>query len=255
MRAMVLTAGFGTRLGELTRAMPKPMLRVAGRPLAEYVMRNLVAHGCDEAWLNLHFMPEVIREHFGDGQSLGLTLHYSHEPVLLGTAGGARRMFELAGQPEGDWLVHYGDVLTDQDLAALRDVHVREAADITMLVHERPGSNSVAVLDPQGRVTRFLERPSEQERQQVESPWVNSGIAICRREVLDSIAADTPSDWARDVLPRWVAAGRVFALPLSGFRCAIDSAERLRLAEEAVASGRCRAPWRTQPPRRGRRAA
>lgn len=243
MNAMVLAAGFGTRLAHLTRTQPKPMLHVHGRPLVEYILRNLAWHQCQTAWLNLHYLPEIIQSYFGNGKWLGLTVRYSFEPELLGTAGGARRIFDLAGQPDGPWLIHYGDVVTDQDLTSLAALHRRQRAQITMLVHERPGSNSVAEMDDNGRVTRFLERPNEEQRRGVRSPWVNSGICICEREVLESLPCGATGDWARDVLARWVSQGRVFALPLSGYRCAVDSVERLHQLQLDVATGRCRTPW------------
>lgn len=243
MQAMVLTAGFGTRLAHLTRTLPKPMLRVHGRPLVEYILRNLAWYDIRHVWLNLHYLPEVIQGYFGNGAALGLELRYSPEPQLLGTAGGARRMWELAGKPAGPWLIHYGDVVTDQDLAALVRLHGERKAQVTMLMHQRPGSNSVVECDAAGRVTRFLERPTAEERQDVFSPWVNSGICVCEAEVLESIVPDRPGDWARDVLARLVPQGRVFAMPLSGYRCAVDSVERLHQVQLDVATGRCRTPW------------
>lgn len=243
MNAMVLAAGFGTRLAHLTRTQPKPMLHVHGRPLVEYILRNLTLHGCGAAWLNLHYLPEVMQSYFGNGAWLGLKLRYSFEPELLGTAGGARRIWDLAGQPDGPWLIHYGDVVTDQDLTSLLALHHAKRAQITMLVHERPGSNSVAEIDGDGRVTRFLERPGAEERRGVTSPWVNSGICICEREVIEAVAPGAASDWARDVLTKWVPRGQVFALPLTGYRCAVDSVERLHQLQLDVATGRCRTPW------------
>lgn len=243
MNAMVLTAGFGTRLAHLTHNQPKPMLHVHGRPLVEYILRNVAWHGGQTVWMNLHYLPEVIQGYFGNGQWLGMNLRYSFEPELLGTAGGARRMFDLAGRPGGSWLIHYGDVVTDQNLAELVALHQQRQAQITMLVHQRAGSNSVVEFDDTAQVTRFLERPSDSDRRGVESPWVNSGICVCESEVLESIAPGAASDWARDVLTKWVPQGRVAALPLAGYRCAVDSVERLHQLQLDVATGRCQTPW------------
>ncbi len=236
MRALVLSAGYGTRLGELTREVPKPMLEAGGRPLLELILRHLRRQGVTEVAVNLHFRPEVIREHFGDGSALGLRIHWSYEAELQGTAGGAREVAGFLGATP-EFLVHYGDVVTTQDLRAMLAFHRERGARATMLVHRRERSNSVAVVAPDGRVERFLERPTEAERAGVESPWVFSGICICSRDVLGSIPPEGPSDLPRDIFPGLVAEGGLYAFELGGFRCAVDSEERLETVREACASG------------------
>ncbi|MEI6916344.1 MAG: nucleotidyltransferase family protein, partial [Armatimonadota bacterium] len=98
MRAMVLCAGYGTRLGDLTRNVPKPMLRLQGRPLLEYLIANLARQGFDQIAVNVHFMPHMITDYFGDGSRWNVTLTYSHEAELLGTAGGVKRMEHFLSQ-------------------------------------------------------------------------------------------------------------------------------------------------------------
>lgn len=239
MKAMVLCAGYGTRLGELTREVPKPMLTLHDRPVLAHILAQLRAHGFDEIAVNLHFMPEAIRGHFGDGKKFGVKLTYAHEPTLLGTAGGVKNVetFLRGGAP---FLVHYGDVITDQDFTAVLRFHRERDALVTMLVHQRSRSNSVVALDAQQRVTGFLERPDDAARSLLESPWVNSGICICNAEVLDSIPAGQPGDLPRDVFPRLIPSRRVFGFALTGYRCAIDSPQRLEEARAALAEGRCR---------------
>jgi len=226
MKAIVLCAGYGTRLGDLTRAIPKPMLRLGDRPLLEHILRHLQRHGFDQLAVNLHFMPEAIQDHFGDGAQWGLSLTYSHEPQLLGTAGGTKKM-ERFLQGREPFLVHYGDVVTDQDFTALVRFHEERGALATLLVHQRAGSNSALSIDAGGRIERFLERPSEAERAAVPRAWVFSGVAICQPELLERIPAETACDFPRDVFVPLAATGRLFAFPLSGRRVAVDSPERL----------------------------
>jgi len=238
MKAMVLCAGLGTRLGDLTRATPKPMLDLQGQPLLAYILHQLKRHGFDDIAINLHFQPEQIRHHFGDGTRLGLRLTYSIEEQLLGTAGGLKCLEEFfRGEPE--FLVHYGDILTDQDWSPMLRFHRDRQALLTLLVHQRTRSNSIVVLNPEGRVTAFLERPGETDRQGQASPWVNSGVCLCSPAVFREIPRDIPCDLPRNVFPRIIPTGRVFGFPLSGFRCAIDSATRLAEARAALAEGRC----------------
>jgi NDP-sugar pyrophosphorylase family protein len=235
---MVLCAGLGTRLGELTKATPKPMLPLQGRPLLDYILKHLRNHGYREVAINLHFEPDIIRNHFGDGTQFGLRITYSIEEQLLGTAGGLKRM-ESFFRDDPDFLVHYGDVLTDQDWTAMLQFHRDRKAMVTLLVHQRARSNSIVNLDPDGRVSAFLERPAESERHGQSSPWVNSGVCICSPEVFAEIPAGIACDLPRDVFPRIVGSGRVYGYPLEGYRCAIDSPERLAEVRAALAEGRC----------------
>ena len=244
---MVLCAGLGTRLGELTREIPKPMLTIQGQPLLAYLLGNLRRHGFDQIAINLHFKPEMIRDYFGGGDQHQLELTYSYEPKLLGTAGGVKKMEDFF-RNETAFLVHYGDILTDQDFSAMLAFHRERCALATLLVHQRLKSNSIVNLDDTGRITAFLERPDEKARTGQLSRWVNSGVCICAPEVLAAIPAGVPCDLPRDIFPKLIASGRVYAFALSGYRCAIDSPERLAEARAAQADGRCRVvPIQTQP--------
>lgn len=235
---MVLCAGYGTRLGKLTSEIPKPMLPLRGQPILAHIISHLQKHGFDQIGINLHFMPEAIRNHFGDGTKWNVKLNYSVEPQLLGTAGGVKNMETFLRSNEA-FLVHYGDILTDQDFSAMLHFHQQRQALVTLLVHERARSNSVIVMNRENHIVKFLERPSDEERRGVESPWVNSGICICAPELFDYIPAPGPADLPRDVFPKLIEGGRIFGFPLSGYRCAIDSPDRLTEAENALAEGRC----------------
>ncbi len=244
MKAMVLCAGYGTRLGDLTREIPKPMLPLGGapstlgrgRPMLEYILCHLRRHGFDEVAVNLHFMPEAIQNHFADGARWGLCLTYSHEPQLLGTAGGTKKM-ESFFQGDEPFLVQYGDIVTNQDFTAMLRFHRERKALATLLVHQRARSNSALSVDAMGRIERFLERPSDAEWSTVAGAWVFSGITICQPELLEMIAAETFCDFPRDVFVRLTATRRLFAFPLTGQRTAVDSPERLAEARRQVAEG------------------
>lgn len=239
MKAMVLCAGLGTRLGELTREIPKPMLAIQGRPLLAYLLGKLWQHGFNQIAINLHFKPELIRDHFGDGVAHQLELTYSYEPQLLGTAGGVKKM-EAFFRGEPAFLVHYGDILTDQDFSAMLAFHRERGALATLLLHQRLKSNSIVSLDDTGRITGFLERPDEKSWEGHSSRWVNSGVCICAAEVLEAIPAGVTCDFPRDIFPKLIVSNRVYGFALRGYRCAIDSPERLAEARAAVADGRCR---------------
>ena len=237
--AIILAAGKGTRLGALTETRPKPMLDLHGQPLIERIIRHLASCGVRKIGINLCTMGEQIRQHLGDGSRLGVEISYSIEDTLRGTAGSLPAFRDWLGNAE-DVLVIYGDILTDQDLLPLQELHQREAAFATLLVHQRQGSNSFLLLDAGGRVSDFIERPSESEREALlatgQQFYVNSALQILSRRALDEIANSAAFDLPRDLYIPRLANERIFALPLSGRRVAIDSEDRYHQALAMVAS-------------------
>lgn len=135
-RALVLTAGFGTRLRPLTALRAKPAVPVAGQPLVRRILSWLAAQGLRQAVLNLHHLPATITAVVGDGSDLGLRVRYSWEQPLLGSAGGPRHALPLL-EADRFWIVN-GDTLTDVNLAAMADTHTRSGALVTMAVVPNP---------------------------------------------------------------------------------------------------------------------
>jgi NDP-sugar pyrophosphorylase family protein len=239
MRAMILCAGYGTRLGDLTRDIPKPMLDLQGKPLLEYIILNLSKHGFNQIAINLHFMPETIQSYFGDGSRFGVELVYSYEEKILGTAGGIKKMESFLNRDDV-FLVHYGDIFTNQDFSTMLKFHLDKLASATLLLHQRSKSNSIVVINNEGRITKFLERPDDITRKTVTSPWVNSGVALCSPKIFNHIPSGEVSDLPKDVFPNLVSDGQLYGFPLSGYRFAIDSPERLaeaRLAANNILTG------------------
>jgi mannose-1-phosphate guanylyltransferase len=209
MRAMILAAGLGTRLRPITYGMPKPMVPVLNRPVMEHIVRLLARHGFTEAIANLHWFPELIEGHFGDGSAFGLNLSYSREEALLGTSGGVRNAAGFLGD---SFLVISGDALSDIDLAAMREFH--ESHDgIATLATKRVDDTSqfgVAITGGDGRIQGFQEKPEPAEAL---SDLANCGIYMFRSEIFDFFpppgeaklaGPDDPpgfADWATDVFP------------------------------------------------------
>jgi len=207
---MVLAAGLGTRLQPLTFDMPKPMVPVLNRPVMEHILRLLAKHDFTETIANLHWFPELIEEHFGDGSSCGVSLSYSKEEALLGTSGGVRKVADFLGD---EFLIISGDALTDLDLTAMREFH-QSHDGIATLATKRVTDTSqfgVAIADSEGRISGFQEKPDPSEAL---SDLANCGIYMFRKEIFDFFPAPGTSkaakegdpegfaDWAMDVFPR-----------------------------------------------------
>jgi len=206
-RAMILAAGLGTRLLPLTESVPKALVRVAGRPVMEHTVELLARHGFDQLFVNVHHHAEAVMEHFGDGARWGVSITYSHEEELLGTAGGVKKLEDRLGG--GDFLVVSGDALTDLDLTSLWRWH-REKGGIATLVLtpvNDPSLYGVVITDAGGRITGFQEKPP---REKALSDLANSGIYAFRPEVLEMIPAGTFYDFGSQLFPRWMEEGREF---------------------------------------------
>ena len=198
-----MAGGQGTRLRPLTSNAPKPMLPLANRPMMEHVVGLLRDHGFDEIVVTLAFMPDAIRNYFGDGSEFGVRMIYATEESPLGTAGSVRN---AAAELDERFLVISGDVLTDLDLGALVRRHDDEGALATIgLVHvDNPLEFGIVITDDDGRIERFLEKPSWG---QVFSDTVNTGIFVLEPEVLDDIASDRPVDFSDEVFPALLKRG------------------------------------------------
>jgi NDP-sugar pyrophosphorylase family protein len=227
---MILCAGRGTRLGALTRDVPKPMLQIAGAPLLEHTVRHLARLGFRDLIINLHHHPEVITSHFGGGERFGVSIDYLREEELLGTAGAVKNAAQLLGVHDR-LLVIYGDVLCNEDYRDLVAAHAQNPrASCTIILHRRAGSNSVVEMDEGRRIVRFVERPPAALVPTLPS-WVNSGLYCLDPAVLDRLPRGVAADFPRDVFPGLVEEGQLYGFPLRGYRCAVDSPRRYERAQ------------------------
>src|SRR5436190_17166412 len=204
MRAVVMAGGEGTRLRPLTSNQPKPMVPIVGKPCMEHILELLREHGFVDVVVTVAFLPQAIRSYFGTGDSLGLNVEYSVEESPLGTAGSVG----LASDRLDDtFLVISGDALCDIDLAAVVAAHRERKAAVTIGLKsvENPLEFGIVVTDEDGRVERFLEKPSWG---QVFSDTINTGIYVLEPEVLRHIPTDRPYDFSKELFPLLLDMGR-----------------------------------------------
>ncbi|GAA2594358.1 mannose-1-phosphate guanyltransferase [Actinomadura fulvescens] len=204
MKAVVMAGGEGTRLRPMTANQPKPLLPVINRPIMEHVLRLLKRHGLTETVVTVQFLAALIRNYFGDGEELGMSLSYATEEMPLGTAGSVKNAEEALRDDR--FLVISGDALTDIDLTDMVRFHERNGALVTIGLKRVPNplEFGIIIVDEEGRIQRFLEKPTWG---QVFSDTVNTGIYVMEPEVLDHVAAGEPVDWSGDVFPKLLAEG------------------------------------------------
>jgi mannose-1-phosphate guanylyltransferase/phosphomannomutase len=209
MKAVVMAGGEGSRLRPLTIGRPKPMVPMVSKPVMGHILDHLKYQGITEVVVTLHFMPEVIQSYFGDGQSLGMKLHYAVEETPLGTAGSVKNAQEFLDEP---FIIISGDAVTDINLRDVITFHQERGADATLTLYRVPNplEYGVIITDPEGKITQFLEKPSWGE---VISDTVNTGIYVVDPSVLDLIEEGVSTDWSKDVFPKLLETGR----PLYGY--------------------------------------
>jgi mannose-1-phosphate guanylyltransferase / phosphomannomutase len=209
MKAVVMAGGEGTRLRPLTSNQPKPMVPIVGKPCMEHIVELLKAHGFEDVIVTLAFMPQEIRGYFGDGESHGLSIRYSVEEAPAGTAGSVKLAEEALGE---QFLVISGDALCDIDLASLVRFHQEKEAFVTIALKSVPNplEFGIVVTDDDGRIERFLEKPSWG---QVFTDTINTGIYVLEPEVLRHVPDDRPYDFSKELFPLLLEMGR----PLYGY--------------------------------------
>ena len=206
MRAIVLSAGYGTRLWPLTEDRTKPAIPILGKPLVGYVAEYLAGYGIDEIVVNLHHRPESVREALGDGSRFGVKLHYVEEPEILGTSGAldnTREFFERE-----TFLAVNGKIITDIDLNAALETHRSANALATLVLLPNTRRERFSVVETEnGRVKRFGGMPGEDDR----DPLMFTGIQILEPRIFEYIPRGVFSHSTTDVYPQAIARGEVVA--------------------------------------------
>jgi mannose-1-phosphate guanylyltransferase len=250
LQAVVLVGGEGTRLRPLTYGTPKPMVPICGVPFLERTLSRLKEAGIDEAILAAGYLPEAIREHFGDGGRLGMRITYVVEERPLGTAGALKN---VERHIRGPFFVLNGDVLTNLDLTAMLASH-RKAGGVGTL-HlirvEDPSAFGCVVHDASARVSAFVEKPP---RETAPTDEINAGTYLLEREVLDAIPAGRMVSIERETFPDLIAAGRpLYAYTTDDYWLDIGRPEHYLRAHRDVLDGVCRlAPLADPEMHRGR---
>ncbi len=196
MKAMLLCAGFGTRLKPLTDSAPKPLVRIAGFTLLHDTLLHLHSQGVDTVVVNGSWMADLI-EDFLENTDLPLKTLFQREIDPLGTAGAVREALPFLGE---EFLVVYGDNLTRQPVAPLMDLHHRLNSEVTIALAPtgEPSTKGIVLTEPGGRVSHFREKPPDEVAQ---SNLANSGLYVCRSSAIEHLQIGEFSDFGMNVFP------------------------------------------------------
>lgn len=236
MKAMILAGGLSTRLYPLTKQVPKPLVPVAGVPNAVHLVRYLKRYGFDDIAINVHYLPGAIVQTLGDGSQFGVRLEYLHETELMGSAGAVKAMESYFG--DETFVVVGCDDLTDLPLDRLLAFHREKnaVATIGLVERETVDQYGVVVVDGDGRITGFQEKPAVGTER---SKLVNTGIYAFSPEIFKHIPAQTFFDFGKQVFPNLQQANEPFYGfdARSAYWCDIGTPKEYRRASDDVVNG------------------
>ena len=241
-KAVLLAAGRGRRLGELTEHTPKCLVEIQGRPLLDHWFASLARHGFDEVLVNGHHLAERVEAFLDDARGRhALTVRYVREPALVGTGGTLLANAEFVAK-EDAFLVAHADNWTDVDLGALVRFHAANRSPLTLALFRTRTPESCGIVEEiaeDGRIERFVEKPAAPK-----SDLASAAIFVATPTVLDElreVAATRPAvaqangefDFSREVLPRFE--GRMYGYELPGHNVDVGTPEQLERARALAA--------------------
>ncbi|MGI6711569.1 MAG: sugar phosphate nucleotidyltransferase [Bacillota bacterium] len=234
MKAVIMAGGEGSRLRPLTCDRPKPMVPVMDKPIMEHIIQLLYRHNLHNIGVTLMYLPEEIKDYFGDGSEFGVKLEYFIEETPLGTAGSVKNGEKFLDE---SFLVISGDALTDFDLTNVIRYHQDKKAAVTIVLTRvaNPLEYGVVITDTDGRIRQFLEKPSWGE---VFSDTVNTGIYVIEPEILNLIPKETPFDFSKDLFPMLLKEGYpMYGCVMPGYWCDIGNLTQYQQAHLDILCG------------------
>src|SRR5918911_1113302 len=238
MKAIIMAGGQGTRLRPLTSDQPKPMIPIVNLPCMEHIVELLKRHGFTDIAVTLQFLPDEIRDYFGDGSDWGVDMRYSVEDAPAGTAGSVKMAERQLGLEGERLLIISGDALTDADLSRLVQFHEEKGSEATMVLKsvENPLDFGIVITEEDGRISRFLEKPAWG---QVFSDTVNTGIYVLEPSVLEEIPSEGEYDFAKELFPKLLEAERpLYGYVTEGYWEDIGTLEQYMSAQRDVLDGK-----------------
>jgi len=233
--AVILAGGKGTRLAEVRKDIPKPMMPVLGKPLLQYQIELLKKHGFESVWLIVGHLHEQIQEHFKDGSEYGLSIKYFIEEQPLGTVGGIKALEKELDQT---FLVLYGDVMIDMDLDRLFQFHTSKNADATLVVHpnDHPYDSDLLDTNKDDKVIAFYPKPHPEGMQY--KNLVNAAAYVFNPKVFQYMESGVKADFGKDIFPTLHEHISVFAYNTPEYLKDMGTPDRLDKVSQAISSGK-----------------
>lgn len=182
----LMAGGFGKRLKPLTDNCPKPLLKLGEKPILETILESFISCGFHQFYISTHYLPQAIRNHFGDGSKWGVDIHYVHEETPLGTGGSLGLL--PANLPDLPIIMMNGDLLTKIDFVQLLAYHNEESPLCTVCVREDEYQVPYGVINASGnRITGLIEKPTHKY-------FINAGVYVVSRQLIERVATNQRID-------------------------------------------------------------
>ena len=238
IKAMVMSAGVGSRLDPLTKAVPKPLVPIANKPVMDILFEKLQTIGINDVICNTYYLADQIINRYKNN-NLGINFNYIKEDNLSGTAGGVKKC-QFFFDKESPFLVLSADGLSNADLQKGIDIHKKSNAIATIGIKKIPLEEvshfGVVVTDNKGYITEFQEKPSVEE---AKSTFINTGIYIFNYEIFDYIPENTFYDFAKNVFPKLLEKHAINTFPVEEYWSDIGTIEQYKQSTQDVFDGKC----------------
>ena len=248
MKAIILAAGEGTRMRPLTLTTPKPLIKIAGKPMIEYLIDLLRLHGVKEIGINLFYKGDNIKAYLGNGVKLRVKIKYLQEDQLTGTAGGVKKVAKLL-QVNEPFFVISSDMMVNFNLTDIYNFHKKSRGIATISCYWRPtekilNKSGVVIFEPgTKKINNFIEKPKTSK--EVISNWVNSSVYVFNPKIVnyipDKINGSTTVDLPKDIFPILMNKNEsLFAFSIDKnkyYQMGVDTPDRISTVEEDIKKG------------------
>ncbi len=229
-QAVILSAGLGTRLRPMTDTIPKPMIPLLGKPMLEWNIEQFRRHGVEEFFINLHYLPDVIKNYLGDGSKWGVKINYNFESEIMGTAGGVKGFEKIIGDI---FYLIYGDMISLVDYSKMAENFWAKQNPIGMQRTKKTDDYADAdVAEVDGNL-KFIKIHPKPHTEKYSIAHRMRGVFILKKEILSYIPENQPYELGKQLLPVVVDAGKNFY----GYECSeyskgIDTIDKYKEVEE-----------------------
>lgn len=238
LKAMVMSAGVGSRLDPLTREIPKPLVPIANKPVMDILFESLAEIGINDVICNTYYLADKIIERYTNN-NLGINFNYIKEEELSGTAGGVKKC-QYFFDKGSCFLVLSADGLFNADLKQAIEIHKKSGAIATIgikeIPHEEVSHFGVVVTDNEGFIAEFQEKPSVEE---AKSNFINTGIYIFDYKIFDFIPENTFYDFAKNVFPKLLEIRAINTFKVDGYWSDIGTLEQYKQSTKDLFDGKC----------------
>jgi len=237
-KAMIMSAGVGSRLDPLTKYVPKPLVPIANKPVMDILFEKLYSIGIKDVICNTYYLADKIIERYTDN-NIGINFNYIKEETLSGTAGGVKKCQHFFNEGE-TFIVLSADGLTNADLEKGIKIHQKSGAIATIGIKQIDKSQvphfGVVVTDKTGFITEFQEKPSIEE---AKSNFINTGIYIFDYKIFEYIPENTFYDFAKNVFPKLLAEHAINTFDVSEYWSDIGTLEQYKQSTQDLFNGEC----------------